>query len=289
MHITVTGATGFVGQHLLGSLLDRGDSVRGLLRRPGDERLPEHVDGRVAPLETLRPADVEGSDAIVHLAAATGGDIDELRRSNRDGTGAVVRAAVRAGVPRLIHLSTAAVYDLGALGDIEVGEDAPLRTRGRPYGVTKAEAEQELEVARQAGLTVVVLRPSAVLGTGPTSTWGTRVPTGILQGRPRPMSPAATRAWIHIADLTTALVAGLEVESSVISHAVAGHTTVGAYLDHVGRMLGIEPDVPPEDGDPWRGRFSTNRLLDELKVSPTVDFDSAMDEIARWWQDHRAS
>ncbi len=284
MNIAVTGATGFVGQHLLRQLHERGDSVRALLRQPDDGRLPRDVEVREVPLQALGPADLEGSDAVVHLAASTGSDLDELRRSNRDGTRAVVSAALRADVSRIIHLSTTAVYDLAALGDVEIGEEAPLRTRGRPYGVTKAEAERSLSVARDAGITVVVLRPSAVLGVGPTSTWGTRVPDGILRGRPRPMSPEATRAWIHVTDLARALVAGLEVERSMTIHAVAGHTTVGAYLDHVGRMLGVPPNVPPEAGPPWRGRFCTDLLGRELDVRPTVDFDGAMEEIAGWWR-----
>lgn len=288
MNIAVTGATGFVGQHLLRELRERGDSVRALLRRPDDGRLPGDVEAREVALQSLGPADLEACDAVVHLAASTGGDLEELRRSNRDGTRAVVSAAVRAGVPRIVHLSTTAVYDLAALGDIEIGEETTLRTHGRPYGVTKAEAERSLSAARDAGLTVVVLRPSAVLGVGPTSTWGTRVPDGILRGRPRPMSPEATRAWIHVSDLARALVAGLEVERSVTSHAVAGHTTVGAYLDHVGRMLGVTPDVPPEDGPPWRGRFRTGLLGRELNVHPTVDFDAAMEEIANWWLERGA-
>jgi nucleoside-diphosphate-sugar epimerase len=55
-----------------------------------------------------------------------GPDLDEVRAVNRDGTRAVVDAALAAGVARLVHLSTTSVYDLDALGDAEVDEDAPL-------------------------------------------------------------------------------------------------------------------------------------------------------------------
>ena len=109
--IALTGATGFIGQYLLGDLPRRGHRVRVLLRRPSD--IP--VQGSSAVIGDLsRPqnmgAALEGVDAIIHTAglpdAMSGFPEDDYRILNTEATFGLAQAARRAGVKRFVFLSS---------------------------------------------------------------------------------------------------------------------------------------------------------------------------------------
>lgn len=156
--ILVTGASGFVGSHVVPRLADDGQRVVALAR---DQAACDRVRGRLTPSQRALvdcrrgdvtdpaslPQAVEGVDAIVHLVALSrdhkGGR--DLRRVNLDGTRNVLDAARAAGVRRFVHL--------GALG---VVDDPELR-----YATTKARAEQ---LVAESGLDWTILKPSLLWG-----------------------------------------------------------------------------------------------------------------------------
>ena len=290
--IVVTGATGFVGGRVAASLRRRGDEVVAVVRTPDRalEAIGVHqVEGGLGAVD---PGLLAGATAVVHAAASVGPDLEVARAVNRDGTRHVVDRAVAAGTPRFVHVSTVSVYDLDAVGDTEVDESAPLTdgeaspsgSAGSAYAITKAEAEAEVAAGVTRGLSAVVLRPPAVLGAGATSTWGTRVPRRILDGEPWPRHPLTTFAYVHVDDLVDAVLAGLDGVAEVTVNVVGGHTTVGAYLDAIARLLpgDVEP-VADVNGTPWRGRFATERLPAALGVTPTRTFEQGMQEISASW------
>src|SRR5262249_2639646 len=112
MNVLVTGATGDVGGYVTTRLLADGAAVR-VLCRSGSDRLPREVEvagGDLPAPQTLERA-VAGMDAVVHCAAHLGGGGRALHAQvNAAGTRALLAAAERAGVGRLVHLSTVAVY-----------------------------------------------------------------------------------------------------------------------------------------------------------------------------------
>ena len=290
--IVVTGATGFVGGRVAARLRGRGDEVVAVVRTPDRalEAMGVHqVEGGLGAVDDEL---LVGVDGLVHAAASVSPELDGARAVNRDGTRHVVDRAVAAGTPRFVHVSTVSVYDLDAVGDTEVDESAPLTSgaaspsgsAGSAYAVTKAEAEAEVAAGVARGLSAVVLRPPAVLGAGATSTWGTRVPRRILDGETWPRHPSTTFAYVHIDDLVDAVLAGVDGAAEVTANVVGGHTTVGAYLDAVARLLPGDVDpVADQNGTPWRGRFATNRLPAALGVTPTRTFEEGMREIAASW------
>ena len=156
--ILVTGASGFVGSHLVPALADAGHHVLALVRDDDDaatvyRRLTapqrERVEARtgdVTRLESLAGA-VAGADAVLHLAAVPrdwdGGAT--LRLVNTEGTRNVVRATREAGIRRLVHL--------GAMG---VVDDPDLH-----YASSKAKA---IALVRDSGLDWTVLSPSVMYG-----------------------------------------------------------------------------------------------------------------------------
>ena len=131
--VLVTGATGFIGGRLVERLiLEEGARVRVLLRdfahAPRVARFPvEMIGGSVTDLDAVDRA-AAGCDVIVHCAFGNSGTPEEKRAATIAGTEAVAEAARRAGVKRLVHLSTISVYGLPGDGDLD--ETAPRRFCG---------------------------------------------------------------------------------------------------------------------------------------------------------------
>ncbi len=111
--VVVTGANGLVGSHVVSALSERGATVRAVVRRPGTAPdlagVEEHVGDFGDPAFAAEV--VAGSDALVTTVHPLGGDRDEQRRIGLDGTLAIAAAAGDAGVPLIVHISTAGVYD----------------------------------------------------------------------------------------------------------------------------------------------------------------------------------
>lgn len=145
--ILVTGASGFVGRHLLPRLQDRGHRVRGLCRTPPSEPPPARLGWwrcDIVRADRLAGA-AEGCDVVVHLAGVTESGEHGFRSVHVTGTRNVVAEAERAGVKRFIQVST-------------VGAQADARSE---FCRTKFQAEG---VVRQCGLEYVIFRPSVIYG-----------------------------------------------------------------------------------------------------------------------------
>lgn len=285
MKVLMTGATGFVGGRTARRLV-RDMDVRAAVRQPSDTLSELGVEQVQRPLDAIDGSLFEGVDVVVHAAATTVNDLDAARAVNRDGTRRLVNLALETGVERFVYISTTAVYDKGAVGDGIITEDAPLAEEGRVsrvYSVTKAQAEAEVENGRQQGLSTAILRPSAVLGAGPTSTWGTRFPCSWRAGDPRPLHPEETRGWIHVDDLAEGVALAASGSEVVTANMVADHTLMANYIERIRQILGDVGDLPRPPGAPWRGTFGNARMREELGCVPTRTFDHAMDEIASSW------
>lgn len=170
MRILITGASGFVGRHLLPGLAAAGHDAVVLVRggRAGGAGFAGPVE--LADLDTW-PAWPDGIDAVVHLAAANphrgskaARDRDAMARANVDGTRAIARRAVREGVRRIVFVSTANVHT-GVPGR-GVREDDPIAPQSA-YAQSKAAAEEAFWAALSGSATDgCVLRPAPVFGEG---------------------------------------------------------------------------------------------------------------------------
>lgn len=167
--ILVTGATGFVGNHLVRLLVDRGERVR-VLVRPGADPRPlagmdvERVNGDLRNAESVNDA-CAGATRVIHAAAMvrigwTG--LEAMREVNVAGTRLVAQAARRAGA-RLIHVSSVDALGLGSL-DSPADETSRGGKTACPYVVTKIEAESVVEEEIARGLDAVVVNPGFLLG-----------------------------------------------------------------------------------------------------------------------------
>ncbi|HLU24377.1 MAG TPA: NAD-dependent epimerase/dehydratase family protein [Longimicrobiales bacterium] len=210
-HVLVTGATGFVGSHLVDVLAARGTRIRALVRPSSDTRRLEGLGAELCrtgfdDARALREA-VEGVDVVFHLAAATRATTEaEYERVNAGATEALVAAIRAADRPprRLVYLSS-----LAAVGPSQNGRPVARDETPRPitaYGRTKLAGER-IALAAANDVEVVVLRAPAVYGPRDRDLfiYFRLAARGFL---PVPAGPDRLVQLIHAADLAEALVLG---------------------------------------------------------------------------------
>lgn len=176
--IAVTGANGFVGQALCAHLTGSGHTVRPLVRTlAAGPATATASTGALAVgdihAETDWSTALQGVQSLVHCAARvhvmheTAADpVSQFRAVNTEGTRALARQAVAAGVRRLVFVSSIKVLGEHTEPRRPFMADSPANPQD-PYGQSKWEAEQALhQVARETGLEVVVVRPPLVYGPG---------------------------------------------------------------------------------------------------------------------------
>ncbi|MEP9364513.1 NAD(P)-dependent oxidoreductase [Nocardioides sp. CN2-186] len=290
--VVVTGANGLVGSRVCATLVERGATVRAVVRRSGAAPdLPgvEEWVGDFADPE-LAATVVAGADALVTTVHPLGGDGESQRRVGYDGTLVVAKAAVAAGVGRLVHVSTAGVYDRRpGVGDVDEHADLVADDAG-DYPVIKRDLD--LALAELSGPTTVLLRPPAILGAGETSVWNTVRPAEVRDDETaRRAVPGQTFAWVHVDDLATLaadVAAGLvpTSEDPEVGPVAGGCTAVNVasgpatqrdYLGTVAAALGVEPvwgDQPA-----WTGQILADRAR-RWGWRPAVDLDRALAEVA---------
>ncbi|MGZ4571924.1 MAG: NAD-dependent epimerase/dehydratase family protein [Blastococcus sp.] len=287
--VVVTGANGLVGSAVCRALVERTAQVRAVVRRAGSapalDGVTEHV-GDFAD-EGLAREVTQGADAVVTTVFPMGASRDVQLRVGAEGTPVLARAARDAGVARFVHVSTAGVYDRSA-GVGDVAEDGALLPEGSgDYPDTKNATDAAL--AQVDGLTTVLVRPPAIMGTGDTSVWNALRPQKIRDGARR-ANPAETWAWVHVDDLAAFIA---DVATGAVATAddpergpVAGRTTpvivAGEpatwknYLGAVTDALGVAPEWTDEPA--WTGQLLTERAHRWGWV-PRVSLAQAMDEL----------
>jgi 2-alkyl-3-oxoalkanoate reductase len=170
MQVLVTGGGGFLGTHLVGRLLERGDRVRvlGRSRYPELEKLGvECIQGDVRDRGVLEKATVR-TDAVFHIAAKVGywGKRADYAATNVGGTKNVLEACAKNGVTRVLYTSSPSVV-IGMRGALEnADERVPYPERHlSDYSATKARAEAlVLEANGRNGLVTAAIRPHFIFG-----------------------------------------------------------------------------------------------------------------------------
>jgi UDP-glucose 4-epimerase len=303
----VTGGAGFIGHHLVRSLLQHDDRV--VVLDDFSTGLRERLDrysGRVPIIEgsILDPRSLdeaaEGCDVVFHEAALASVErsfVDPVLTNevNVAGTIQVVLAAARQGVRRIVFAASSSVYGVPA--------ELPCRESMKPspespYGVSKLAAEYYLHtLGRDLGVETVALRYFNVFGPGqdPNSDYAAVIPlfiTAVLDGR-RPTingDGGITRDFTYVdnvvaANLQAAVVPG--VSGQTMNIACGDRTSLLDLLAAICTAAGraIEPVFgPPRAGDITHSLADVSMARSSIGYDVNVPFDVGIQRTVDWYR-----
>lgn len=266
--VLVTGASGFIGSHLVQRLLAKGASVRAMTHYRSDpslhnlEFLPveamasvELVKGNIEDPYFVRDA-VSGCDIVFHLAALIGIPYsyiapDSYISTNIYGTLNVLEACKREGVRRLVHTSTSECY--GTAKFTPMGENHPLQGQS-PYSASKIGADKIAESYYNSfGLPVVTIRPFNTFG--PRQSARAVIPTIIgqlLSGvkRLKIGSLRPVRDFTFVTDTADGMIQAAMSEKAigeVINLGVGKGVTISALAQKLMEIMEISVPVETEN------------------------------------------
>jgi dihydroflavonol-4-reductase len=247
----VTGATGFVGSAVVRALLARGERVRVLVRQGSNRKNLvelgiEEVSGDLADPRSLGCA-VAGCAALYHVAAdyrLWARDPAAIYRTNVDGTRALMRAALEAGVGRIVY--TSSVATLGLRDDGEPADEetpAGLDDMIGHYKRSKYLAEQAVRaLVLERGLPAVIVNPSAPVGprdARPTPTG--RMVLEAARGR-MPAYVDTGLNLVHVDDVAAGHLLAFERGRIGERYILGGHNLpLGEILAQIARLVGRRP------------------------------------------------
>lgn len=273
MKVLVTGASGFVGRHLVPALAERDHEVTALVRRSG--AAPAGATSTVqADLEQPLP---EGAlprvDAVVHLAQGNGRFPEGARglfRVNTAATQELLDHARRAGAACFLYASSASVYGFGSRPFREDDVVSPPDF----YALTKAVGEQ-LVSAYRGFVAATSLRLVAPYGPGQSGRMIPRLIESVREGRPVTLNEGGRPAMnpIYVGDVVEAVLALLDSPASGVLN-LAGDQVVSIreLAESIGAGLGLEPvfehgsDAAP--GDVVAENLRLRELLGERELVP---------------------
>jgi dihydroflavonol-4-reductase len=245
----VTGATGFLGSHVVRALLARGEEVRVTIRRSSNLEALRDLDCDRVLADITDPRGVaravKGATRVLHLAGSTHirDDEDALTRANVDGTRIVMQAALDAGVERVVHTSSiTAIGPAPRNGTADETQMPKARDLGHlPEAAAKLAAEHEVLRAAARGLRVTIVNPAFVFGPGDHLRSSTDVVRRFLLRR----IPAYVDGGVSIVDvrdvaegLLLAAEHGAQAERYILGD--RNYTWERLFAD-IGRISGIEP------------------------------------------------
>lgn len=269
MEILLTGGNGFLGHYLIPALQERGNHVR-VLALPTEDTtwLEEHgvtiFRGNILDPATL-VAPIRGADSVFHLAAMIGAwrSMRDYYAVNVTGTEHVCRAALKAGVRRFIHISSAMVYDM-AMGRAVTEEDllAPL---DEPYSMTKAQGDMLVQrLIREEHLPAVIIRPGTLIGPGDRLNFG-RMADRVHSGKGIIIGSGNNKIPLfYVTDMVQGLLLALYNEQAagkIYNISNDQPLTQAQYLAAIAREIKV---APPHIHVPYRPLYTAAHAAERL-------------------------
>ncbi len=310
--VLVTGAGGFIGSHLVESLVKSGARVSafvhynsagswGWLDRSSLKDEIHVIAGDIVDPEIVEHS-VKGRNTVFHLAALIGIPYSyqasrSYVRTNVEGTLNVLLASAKAGVDRLVHTSTSEVY--GTAQTIPISEDHPLQGQS-PYSASKIAADKLTESFHNSfGLKVTTVRPFNTYG--PRQSARAIIPTIISQclaGRDTltlgNLSPS--RDFSYVTDTVQGFIEASRCDALIGETVNLGNGEEISIDDLARKILRLTDSGASIEQDESRVRVvgsEVERLkADATKMKrstdwhPTVDLDDGLSRTIDWMRDH---
>jgi dihydroflavonol-4-reductase len=275
MNVLVTGSTGFLGAALCHALVEAGHTVRAFHRPTSTlkllEDLPEieHILGDLTQPESLLPA-MEDIEVVFHCAAQLSASA-RMYAVTVEGTRALLQAAQRAGVRRVLHTSSVA-----ALGLPENNTPALMNEHHSwncpphlwPYGYTKYLAEMQVQRAVAEGMDVVILNPSYIIGPGDIYRQSSSLLVQVAQQRLRLTTEGGLNV-VHLQDVIdghlAAMQRGQPGERYILGGQNIRHTVL---LEKIAQAAGVPAPTSPIPASLLRSFSGPLRLLQNFLNLP---------------------
>jgi nucleoside-diphosphate-sugar epimerase len=249
MKVFVTGGTGFIGGHVVRKLRERGDDVVALVRDPqkGAELAStgcELVSGTLADVDVIRHG-MEGCDAVIHGAAVyeVGIPVSEHRamyEANVVGTENVLGAALDANVPKVVYISTVAVFGNTHGKVVDESYEPPGTDFTSYYEQTKYEAHQVAKrLIAEDGLPCVIVQPGGVYGPDDHSAVGKQINDFVAGRMPLLAFPDLGFNMVHVEDVADGVLLGLDRGTAGEAYVLGGQiTTMRELIEATARVTG---------------------------------------------------
>jgi len=289
--VLLTGGTGFIGKHTARALVDAGYKVRALCRSQAPDLEAEGVEvvkGDVLDVPSIESA-LDGVDYVVHAAGAVSRDKDDnsvLMKVHVTGTRHVVGAACRAGVKRVVNVSTSGTVAVGNDPEMVFHEDddVPLGLIHRwPYYLSKFLGERaaydEIRLADThddgAKTELITLNPTLALGPGDDRASSTTDVRRFLD-RQMPVVPSGGLSFVDARDVADAVVLALTKgrpnERYLLS---ALNLTFADFFDRLEEVSGVKGPALPVKVPKKLATFGIGLLE---KVASTVGVELAVSQ-----------
>ena len=243
----VTGATGFLGRHLVAQLREGGNHVTALCRGNAPELTALGVEvkrGDVLDIASVRAA-AEGCEALYHCAGLVSRrpeDAEELYRVHVDGTKVTLDAARAAGIKRVVLASTSGVVAVTKDPDEVRSEqaEAPMDLLARwPYYRSKLVAERAGLDRSAPGFEVLAVNPTLLLGPGDDRGSSTGDVVRFLEKKV-PFLPAGGLSFVDARDAAAAMILAMERGRAGERYLVsAANLTIEAFFARLSRISGV--------------------------------------------------
>ncbi|MBK9070237.1 MAG: NAD-dependent epimerase/dehydratase family protein [Myxococcales bacterium] len=291
--VVVTGASGFLGEHVCASLRTHGYAVTAMAR---SGLSPLSALGCTPLAGDVMHADLAaafaGHRAVLHLAGMVSRKADDattMMRLHVDGTRRVLHAAKAAGVTRVIVASTSGTIAVSKSPQV-FDETFPYATEtvaGWPYYASKIYQETlAFDLGAKLGLEVVCVNPSLLLGPGDRRLSS----TGDVRKLMNRQIPTLTSGGVNFVDardaaaaVVTALVAGKAGQRYLLG---GPNWTAAEFFGKTARMAGVTPPLVklPDKLSRW-GASALEFVSDRLAKTPTMDRVSVEMSQHYWWFD----
>jgi nucleoside-diphosphate-sugar epimerase len=249
MKVFLTGGTGFIGGHVARKLRARGDDVVALVRSPEKGRQLadlgcELVIGDLSDSGAITTG-LAGCDAAIHGAAIYRVGIPEsehreMYESNVLGTERVLRACLEAGIPRVVYVSTIAVFGNTHGEVVDETYEHPGREFTSYYEQTKYEAHQVAKrLIAEESLPCVMVQPGGVYGPGDHSAIGQQMKQFMVGRMPVIAFPDTGFNMVHVDDAADGILLALDKGDVGESYVLGGEiTTMRGLIEALARVSG---------------------------------------------------
>ncbi len=305
MTVFITGNMGYIGSVLTEILVRKGYKPTGFdtnyYRGCELSSLPK-IRQIEKDIRTVSEKDLDGIDAVIHLAALSNDPLGELNEKltediNFKATINLAKLAKKTGVKRFIYSSSQSMYGVSKTDD-ELDEDNSDKNPVTTYARTKWQAEQKLKKLADKDFVVTFMRPSTVFGASPRLrtdiVFNNLVACAYTTGKIEIKSDGTPwRPVVHVKDVAEAFVAGLEAPDELVNGEAFnvgiknGNYTVRDLAEAAQKAVpGSTLTFTNEHTDPRTYRVSFKKILTVLKnyYKPIWDLDKGGKELVEMFK-----